>query len=323
MMPTFTDASMPVTTTHHVSSEDSGNGLLNWAKSNATGGVPDFRPYQGFGSQSLTSSLAQASRASARADDPFYSPASVPAQHSAGQSWEPSSAVALADHETDELEIANRHVRVESASNSDGSGEVVTDRAIDGSHKQLGFQIHNRYLVTQDASGMVLIDQHALHERILYEQVKKKVMSKSLECQRLLVPESVTLNANEAAAAIENRETLAVIGIDVEPFGGDTILVTSYPAMLAKMHPAEILRQVLEPLMSGGKKPDARDLLDELMNMIACKAAVKAGDRLSPDEITALLEQRHCYQDTHHCPHGRPTALFFSREQLDKMFKRI
>ena len=75
--------------------------------------------------------------------------------------------------------------------------------------------------------------------------------------------------------------------------------------------------------MQGGKKADARNLLDELMNMMACKAAVKAGDKLTPEEITALLEQRQHFQDTHHCPHGRPTALFFSREQLDKMFKRI
>ena len=115
---------------------------------------------------------------------------------------------------------------------------------------------------------------------------------------------------------------LAQIGIEIEPFGGDTVLMTSYPAMLANMRPAELLRQVLEPLMSGGKEPSARDLLDELLNMIACKAAIKAGDKLSPEEITSLLEQRYDYQDTHHCPHGRPTALYFSREQLDKMFKR-
>jgi DNA mismatch repair protein MutL len=93
--------------------------------------------------------------------------------------------------------------------------------------------------------------------------------------------------------------------------------------MLQGISPGEVLRQVLEPMLSGGKKPDVRNLLDELMNMIACKAAVKAGDRLTPDEISSLLEQREMYQDTHHCPHGRPTALFFSRDQLDKMFKRI
>ncbi|MDX1926793.1 MAG: DNA mismatch repair endonuclease MutL [Pirellulaceae bacterium] len=190
------------------------------------------------------------------------------------------------------------------------------------SSSHLGFQIHNRYLVTQDEHGMVLVDQHALHERILYEQLRKKTESRTLESQQLLVPEPLDLTPAEAAAALDSRELLAKIGIEIEPFGGDTILMTSYPAMLANMRPAEVLRQVLEPLMSGGKEPSARDLLDELLNMIACKAAIKAGDKLSPEEITSLLEQRYDYQDTHHCPHGRPTALYFSREQLDKMFKR-
>ncbi len=190
------------------------------------------------------------------------------------------------------------------------------------SSSHLGFQIHNRYLVTQDEHGMVLVDQHALHERILYEQLRKKTESRTLESQQLLVPEPLDLTPAEAAAALDSRELLSKIGIEIEPFGGDTILMTSYPAVLANMRPAELLRQVLEPLMSGGKEPSARDLLDELLNMIACKAAIKAGDKLSPEEITSLLEQRYDYQDTHHCPHGRPTALYFSREQLDKMFKR-
>lgn len=320
------DASVPVTSSHQVAHQDDGPGLLDWAKSNALGAIPDFRPFQGNGS----SIPSLASRQAAPMDDPFYAPsqtmsrldADSHSQHRANAlAWGRESSVALADHEADEIELANRMSREESSRATRMSDQA--NREIDGSHKAQGFQIHNRYLVTQDEDGMVLIDQHALHERILYEQIKTKVMSRSLECQRLLVPESVTLSANEAAAAIEHRDTLAEIGIEVEPFGGDAVLITSYPAMLAKMQPAEMLRQVLEPLMAGGKKPDARDLLDELMNMIACKAAVKAGDRLSQDEITALLEQRHCYQDTHHCPHGRPTALFFSREQLDKMFKRI
>jgi DNA mismatch repair protein MutL len=190
------------------------------------------------------------------------------------------------------------------------------------SSSHLGFQIHNRYLVTQDERGMVLVDQHALHERILYEQLRKKTESRTLESQQLLVPEPLDLTPAEAAAALDSRELLSKIGIEIEPFGGDTVLMTSYPAMLANIRPAELLRQVLEPLMAGGKEPSARDLLDELLNMIACKAAIKAGDKLSPEEITSLLEQRYDYQDTHHCPHGRPTALYFSREQLDKMFKR-
>ncbi len=186
----------------------------------------------------------------------------------------------------------------------------------------LGFQIHNRYLVTENEAGMVVIDQHALHERVLYEQIRAKVLSGRLESQRLLVPEPVALAPAEAAVALEAKETLAKLGIDIEPFGGDTILVSSYPAMLANIDPAELLRQVVDELLAGGKMPEQHDLLNDLLNMVACKAAIKAGDYLAPEEITALLEQRHHYQDTHHCPHGRPTALVFTREELDKRFKR-
>ena len=186
----------------------------------------------------------------------------------------------------------------------------------------LGFQIHNRYLVTQNEEGMVVIDQHALHERILYEQLREKILGGNLETQRLLVPEPVPLPPADAAAALEARETLAQLGIEIEPFGGDTVLVSSYPAMLANLSPADVLRQLVEELVSSSKRPDRRDLLDELLHMIACKAAVKAGDHLAPEEITVLLEQRQCYQDAHHCPHGRPTALVFTREELDRRFKR-
>lgn len=202
------------------------------------------------------------------------------------------------------------------------SSETLNQSNPTPSHSHLGFQVHQRYLVTQDENGMVVIDQHALHERILYERFRAKVESKEVETQKLLVPEPLDLTASERAAALDSRELLSEIGIEIEPFGGDTILMTSYPAMLGKLRPSEVMRQVLEPLMSGGKEPSARDLLDELLNMFACKAAIKAGDKLASEEITALLEQRHIYQDTHHCPHGRPTALFFSREQLDKMFGR-
>lgn len=186
-----------------------------------------------------------------------------------------------------------------------------------------GLQVHNRYLVTETEEGLVVIDQHALHERILYEQLRTRVLAGTLEAQRLLVPEPVSLTPPEVAAVLEARDCLARLGIDLQPFGGDTVLVSSYPAMLANFHPADILRQVVEQLMVTGRSPDSRDLLDDLLHMVACKAAIKAGDRLSREEVQALLEQRHLYQDTHHCPHGRPTALVFTQAELDKRFKRL
>jgi DNA mismatch repair protein MutL len=185
-----------------------------------------------------------------------------------------------------------------------------------------GLQVHNRYLITECDDGMVVIDQHALHERILYEHLREKVLSGAVESQALLVGEPVDLTPAEAAAALDARDVLASLGVTIEPFGGDTVLVSSYPAMLANFRPAEVLRDLVDQLLSGGKNPDRRDVLDSLLHMISCKAAIKAGDRLSSEEIAALLEQRHLAQDAHHCPHGRPTALFFSRDELDKQFKR-
>lgn len=183
-------------------------------------------------------------------------------------------------------------------------------------------QVHNRYLIAESDEGVLVIDQHALHERILYEQLRERVNAGALESQGLLVPEPVDLSPAEAAMALESRDVLARLGVTVEPFGGSTVLVSSYPAMLANIGPAQVLRDVIDLLLTGGKQPERRDLLDELLHMISCKAAIKAGDRLSPEEIHALLEQRHLAQDQHHCPHGRPTALVFTREELDKQFKR-
>jgi len=186
-----------------------------------------------------------------------------------------------------------------------------------------GMQVHNRYLITENESGILVIDQHALHERILYEQLREKVLAGTLEKQRLLVPEPVDLTPAEAGAALGAKETLGQLGIEIEPFGGDTVLVSTYPAMLANFNPGEVVRQLVEQILSSDKKPERQDMLDEMLHMISCKAAIKAGDRLAPEEISALLEQRHLYNDTHHCPHGRPTALMFTREELDKRFKRI
>jgi DNA mismatch repair protein MutL len=189
-------------------------------------------------------------------------------------------------------------------------------------NRRPALQIHNRYLVTESEEGVTIIDQHALHERILFEQIRARIDAGALETQNLLVPEPVDLGPAEAAIALEHRDVLAQLGLRIEPFGGDTVLITGFPAMLANMNPGDVLHALLERLVSGGGQPDRRDLLDDMLHTVACKAAIKAGDRLTAAEITALLEQRHAVLDSHHCPHGRPTELVFTREELDKQFKR-
>jgi DNA mismatch repair protein MutL len=183
-------------------------------------------------------------------------------------------------------------------------------------------QIHDSYLVAETDEGVTIIDQHALHERILYEQLKRRMAAGAIEMQTLLHPEAVDLAPIEAAAAVEHRELLSALGVRIEPFGGDTVLLSAYPAMLANVAPAEVLRMLLERLIDGAKRPDRGELLDELLHTMACHAAIKAGQRLAAEEIAALLEQRQLIDDAHHCPHGRPTALSFTREELDKQFRR-
>ena len=185
-----------------------------------------------------------------------------------------------------------------------------------------GIQIQNRYIITEDERGMLVIDQHALHERILYEQIRKKVLAGELEIQRLLVPEPVTLASAECALVLEQQDQLRQLGLEVEAFGGDTVLVSSYPAMLRRVRIEELLRSMIEIMIVDGDQLDKRDLLDELMHMMSCKGAVKAGDSLTSDEIESLLEWRGLCQDSHHCPHGRPTSLVFTQDELDKRFQR-
>jgi DNA mismatch repair protein MutL len=184
-------------------------------------------------------------------------------------------------------------------------------------------QVHDTYLVVETDDGMVVIDQHALHERILYEELKARLEQGGVEAQRLLVPEPVDLAAPEAAAVLERKDVLARLGLEIEPFGGDTVLVSSLPAMLRGAEAGRLLRDLADHFRSSPIDPSADAVLEDVLNMVACKAAVKANQRLAPEEVAALVERRHLVDDSHHCPHGRPTALVFTRSELEKQFGRI
>lgn len=184
-------------------------------------------------------------------------------------------------------------------------------------------QVHDSYIVVEAEDGMLVIDQHALHERILYEQLRQRLRDGKLEIQRLLIPEQVELPGPHAAVVLAAAEELAELGLEVSDFGGGTILLSSYPTLLGRRSPREILLGVVDQLLNQERAPSREQLLDNLLATMACKAAVKAGDRLSADEISHLLSLRQLAEDSHHCPHGRPTSLLFSRKQLDRQFGRI
>jgi DNA mismatch repair protein MutL len=196
---------------------------------------------------------------------------------------------------------------------ADATGPIERVRAI---------QVHNSYLVVETDEGMMLVDQHALHERILYEQFRARVAGQGIEVQELLVPEPIDLTPLQTALLLEQREVLADLGLGIEEFGDRCVLVQRHPALLGRMTLGEMIREIASRLEETGKLPTRDEILQDLLHMMACKAAVKAGDPLTGQEIESLVRQRHLVDDSHHCPHGRPTVLRFTLNDLEREFQR-
>jgi DNA mismatch repair protein MutL len=183
-------------------------------------------------------------------------------------------------------------------------------------------QIHNSYILLQSEDGFVVIDQHALHERILYEQMCRRLREGTLTSQRLLMPHSFEVTAAQFEVFESQRGLFEKLGIELEPFGPNTLAVQAFPTLLEKADPAAFVKEMLDKLIEEDGHADEERLLHEILDMAACKAAIKAGQPLSMEEISNLLKDKEIVQRTSRCPHGRPTTIAFSLKELEKQFKR-
>jgi DNA mismatch repair protein MutL len=183
-------------------------------------------------------------------------------------------------------------------------------------------QIHDSFIVAEADDGFIIIDQHALHERILYEELQKRIKSSKLESQKLLIPESFELTEGQADALQANAALIEKFGIELEPFGPRAMAVHAFPTLLANAAPLDFVRDLVDLLIDKGTTLDAEHLLDEALNMAACKAAIKAGQKLTDSEMHQLLADKEKTEHSSRCPHGRPTAIKFSITELEKQFKR-
>ena len=182
-------------------------------------------------------------------------------------------------------------------------------------------QVHNSYILLQSEEGFTVIDQHALHERILYEQMTRRLREGNLPAQRLLMPLTFEVTNAQNEAFESQGELFEKLGIELESFGPDTLAIQSFPAMLDKADPVEFVTEMLDKLIDDDKA-DAERLLHEILDMASCKAAIKAGQPLSQEEIAQLLKDKDVVHRTSRCPHGRPTTIAFSIQELEKQFKR-
>jgi DNA mismatch repair protein MutL len=183
-------------------------------------------------------------------------------------------------------------------------------------------QVHNSYIVTESDEGFVIVDQHALHERIIYEDLCRKVSSGQLQSQRMLIPETLEITDVQQDLLTENAELIAKLGIELSAFGPNTIAVQSFPTLLDKVSPVDFVQDLLDMLGDKTIAPDAERLLHEILDMAACKAAIKAGQSLTQQEMSKLLADKETVERASRCPHGRPTTIKFSIADLEKQFKR-
>ncbi|MCE5300872.1 MAG: DNA mismatch repair endonuclease MutL [Spirochaetia bacterium] len=182
-------------------------------------------------------------------------------------------------------------------------------------------QIHKTYITGEDDGSLVLIDQHAAHEKVLYESIMDGINSGGLKIQELLIPEILELNPAEARIAQESQAVFAKLGFTVEKFGTREFKISSHPVILRGRPAAPFVRE-MAALLSEKGKAGADEVLKGLTSTMACRAAVKAGDVLKTDEIASLLESYMKLKDPYSCPHGRPSMIKISFEEIEKMFKR-
>ncbi|MCX5661199.1 MAG: hypothetical protein NTW19_16050, partial [Planctomycetota bacterium] len=191
-------------------------------------------------------------------------------------------------------------------------------------------QIHNSYLVTQDEQGLLIVDQHALHERVMFEELRQRLVGPDsrLESQRLLMPDVLPASARRLALLDELAPLLDRLGIEAAPLGPSTLGIQAFPSLLFDrgVEPAPFMNELLDRAEEGEidvKNPGAREAaLHEVLDMMACKAAVKAGDRMKPEELASLLARREEIDRSSNCPHGRPTTIRLTLRDLEKHFKR-
>lgn len=184
-------------------------------------------------------------------------------------------------------------------------------------------QVHGTYIIAEDEDAMYILDQHAAHERVNYEMIKKKFHDSEVTITDMLVPLSIELSTSDFNTFMENKSVLDELGFKIEEFGINTIVIKAHPTWLAKNFEGDNLRSIIDLVITSGKNFNKDRFLDSLAKMVSCKMSVKANEHLSFEEMDQLLKDLVKCDNPYNCCHGRPSIMRFSSYELEKMFKRV
>ncbi len=183
-------------------------------------------------------------------------------------------------------------------------------------------QLHGTYIVAETADGLVIVDQHAAHERLVYERMKAALANGGVARQALLLPEVVELDEAAAARLSARAAELAELGLVLEPFGAGTVVVREVPALLGQVDAAGLVRDLADELAELGDAPGLKERLEEVCGTLACHGSVRAGRRLGAEEMNALLRQMEATPHSGQCNHGRPTYVELKLADIERLFGR-
>lgn len=200
--------------------------------------------------------------------------------------------------------------------------EHLLKREKKAEYKLIG-QVFETYWLVEFENSLYIIDQHAAHERVLYERTLKEMKNREFTAQYLSPPIILSLSMQEAQVLNENMDRFTRIGFEIEPFGGEEYAVRAIPDNLFGIAKKELLLEMLDDLTDGISTSMTPELIDEKVASMSCKAAVKGNNRLSAQEADALIGELLLLENPYHCPHGRPTIIAMTQRELEKKFKRI
>ena len=174
-----------------------------------------------------------------------------------------------------------------------------------------------------EQDGLILIDQHAAHERIMYEKLKRRSEGLKVQAQKLLVPETVELGYREAAILEKLLPEFEGIGLEIEPFGGNTFVVKAVPELLAGRQIKPLILDIVEEMAAEGFSAGPAQSIDACLKIMACHSTIRARQALDEKQLQGLLSQLDQCENPSHCPHGRPTWIQWTVKELEKAFNRI
>ena len=183
-------------------------------------------------------------------------------------------------------------------------------------------QLHENYIIAQTETGMVIVDQHAAHERLVYEKLKKQMRENGVAAQALLIPDIIELSASDCAGLLSVADDLAKMGLTIEPFGGTAIAVRETPAILGEVNAKNMLMDVLDELSDWGSSQLVQEKIEAILSRVACHGSIRSGRRMRAEEMNALLREMEATPHSGQCNHGRPTYIELKLSDIERLFGR-